>query len=41
MSNLLNCEERVLYKKKIEDFVFKLRPQRNASIIYVNSQNSL
>ncbi|CAD8115480.1 unnamed protein product [Paramecium sonneborni] len=41
MSNLLNNEERLLYKKKIEDFVFKLRPQRNASILYVNSLSSL
>ncbi|CAD8120046.1 unnamed protein product [Paramecium sonneborni] len=30
MSNLLNNDERLLYKKKIEDLVFKLRPQRNA-----------
>ncbi|CAD8211086.1 unnamed protein product [Paramecium pentaurelia] len=41
MSNLLNNEERLQYKKRIEDFVFKLRPQRNASILYVNSQNSV
>ncbi|CAK63175.1 unnamed protein product (macronuclear) [Paramecium tetraurelia] len=30
MSNLLNNEDRLLYKKKIEDLVFKMRPQRNA-----------
>ncbi|CAD8194617.1 unnamed protein product [Paramecium pentaurelia] len=41
MSNFLNNEERLLYKKKIEDLVFKMRPQRNASIIYVNSLSSI
>ncbi|CAD8106171.1 unnamed protein product [Paramecium sonneborni] len=41
MSNLLNNEERTMQRKKIEDFVFKIRPQRNASILYVNSQSSL
>ncbi|CAD8103155.1 unnamed protein product [Paramecium sonneborni] len=41
MSNLLNNEERAIQRKKIEDFVFKIRPQRNASILYVNSQSSL
>ncbi|CAK93889.1 unnamed protein product (macronuclear) [Paramecium tetraurelia] len=41
MSNLLNNDERIMQKKRLEDFVFKIRPQRNASILYVNSQSSL
>ena len=35
MSNIFN-DERIQNKKKIEDFVFKLKPQRNANVIYMN-----
>ncbi|KAM3127827.1 hypothetical protein pb186bvf_020058 [Paramecium bursaria] len=40
MSNIFN-DERINYKRRIDDFVFKLRPQRNTNIINILSDESL